>query len=321
VSGSGVFGVNILSEDHGDLAERFAAPRRDKFEGLEISEGPSGVPMLREALARLECRVKEEVEGGTHAVFMAEVERAEASQGAPLAYFRGRFGRVEFAEHETAYQELRGQVLGGRFSVDEPLDITSLAGALGCERWHAYHALTKLVDEGLLARDPERGYVIAPIDLDTIEDALDGRGVIELGVAEASVGRADEAELAELRRRMEATLPLVRDGRFVDINGFTTTNTEFHEYLVGLAGSKALTQVYRRLTIPGIMARTLQRSDVADDGLVEDHRQLVQAYERADVAAAKATIELHTERSKRVHRRAYEMEGDQATTSSSDSGG
>jgi 4-nitrophenol 2-monooxygenase / 4-nitrocatechol 4-monooxygenase, reductase component len=178
--------------------------------------------------------------------------------------------------------------------------------------------LTKLVAEGLVARDPERGYLIAPIDLATIDDALNGRRVIEVGVAELSVGRTSEQEIAELRRRMEATLPLVRGGRFIDIDRFTAANAEFHEYMVGLAGSEVLTHAYRRLTIPGIMARTLRRSDVADDGLVDDHRDLVEAYERGDLTEAKAVIERHTERSKRVHRRAHEAAGGQIVTGGSD---
>jgi len=311
VSGSRVFGVSILGEDHGHVAERFAAPRRDKFEGLEVNEGSSGVPMLADALARLECRVREEFQGGTHSVFMAEVERAEASPGAPLAYFRGRFGRLELAEDEATYDELRARVLSGRFGVAEPLDIPSIARDLRCERWHVYHALTKLVAEGLVARDPEQGYLLGPIDLDTIDDALDGRCVIELGAAELSVGHVSAQQLAELRRRMEATLPLIRAGRFVDIDAFAGANADFHEHMVGLARSEALTRAYRRLTIPGIMARSLRRSDVADDGLVEDHSDLVEAYESGDLAGAKAVIERHTERSKRVHRRAYEAAGEQ----------
>jgi 4-nitrophenol 2-monooxygenase / 4-nitrocatechol 4-monooxygenase, reductase component len=97
VSGAGVFGVNILGENDGALARWFAAPREDKFDGIATEETRSGLPMLRTALARLECRVTERVQGGTHTVFLAEVEGAEAGGGAPLAYFRGRFGRVDLA--------------------------------------------------------------------------------------------------------------------------------------------------------------------------------------------------------------------------------
>ena len=42
-----------------------------------------------DALANLECRVVEEVTGGTHPVFLAEVEHATGREGTPLAYSAG----------------------------------------------------------------------------------------------------------------------------------------------------------------------------------------------------------------------------------------
>ena len=96
---TGAFAVNILGEDHGELAIRFARKGDDKFEGVEIAEGERGQPLLAGAIAHLECRVTEQVAAGTHIVFIAEVEAATAQVGAPpLAYYRGRFGRLEIAE-------------------------------------------------------------------------------------------------------------------------------------------------------------------------------------------------------------------------------
>jgi len=96
---SGAFAVNILGEDHGELAIRFARKGDDKFEGVELADGRRGQPLLAGAIAHLECRVTEQVAAGTHTVFIAEVEAATAQVGAPpLAYYRGRFGRLEIAE-------------------------------------------------------------------------------------------------------------------------------------------------------------------------------------------------------------------------------
>jgi 4-nitrophenol 2-monooxygenase / 4-nitrocatechol 4-monooxygenase, reductase component len=96
---AGAFAVNILGEDHGELATRFARKGGDKFDGVELAEGEHGQPLLADAIAQLECRVTEQVAAGTHTVFIAEVQSATARPGAPpLAYFRGRFGRLELPE-------------------------------------------------------------------------------------------------------------------------------------------------------------------------------------------------------------------------------
>jgi flavin reductase (DIM6/NTAB) family NADH-FMN oxidoreductase RutF len=95
ITRSGVFAVNVLHEGQGDVARHFAAPRADKFAGVDARRGALGTPLLPDALAWLECRVTQDIEGGTHSVFLAEVVHAEAREGRPLAYFRGGFGRLE----------------------------------------------------------------------------------------------------------------------------------------------------------------------------------------------------------------------------------
>jgi 4-nitrophenol 2-monooxygenase / 4-nitrocatechol 4-monooxygenase, reductase component len=100
------FGVNILGADQVDLAERFAQKGGDKFAGVAITPGKWGEPLFDDALATLECRVAEETAGGTHWVFLAEVESGAARGGVPLAYFKGKFGRLELTrdqlEHRSA---------------------------------------------------------------------------------------------------------------------------------------------------------------------------------------------------------------------------
>lgn len=93
IAQSGVFAVNILREEQSELARRFARSEPNKFAGLSLSYGELGVPLLGDTLAAIECRVTEEVSGGTHSVFFAEMQTAQATEGMPLTYFRGRMGR------------------------------------------------------------------------------------------------------------------------------------------------------------------------------------------------------------------------------------
>ncbi|HEY4094783.1 MAG TPA: flavin reductase family protein [Baekduia sp.] len=96
ICGAGRFAVNVLGEDQGELALRFGRKGGDKFRSVEVVGGAGGVPLLVGALATFECRVIKQTVGGTHRVFLAEVDHAVArADGTPLAYFRGRFGRLE----------------------------------------------------------------------------------------------------------------------------------------------------------------------------------------------------------------------------------
>jgi 4-nitrophenol 2-monooxygenase / 4-nitrocatechol 4-monooxygenase, reductase component len=98
------FAVNILGEGQAALATRFAHKGGDKFDGVATTPGQWDEPLIEDALATLECRVVEQTTGGTHIVFFGEVEAASARGGAPLAYYRGRFGRLllEASEVDSA---------------------------------------------------------------------------------------------------------------------------------------------------------------------------------------------------------------------------
>ena len=97
VAGARRFGVNILGAHQIELAERFAQKGGDKFTGVATSPGQWGEPLFDEAVATLECQVAEQTAVATHQVFFAEVVSAAARGGDPLAYFRGRFGRLDLS--------------------------------------------------------------------------------------------------------------------------------------------------------------------------------------------------------------------------------
>lgn len=315
ISRTRVFAVNILDEGQADLAYKFAKSQSDKFQDVEFSYGQFGEPLLAGALAHIECRVAADVEAGTHRVFLAEVDQAKAYVGSPLTYFRGKFGRFGQAQDETTYREMRQHVLSREFALGEALDPHELASKFEAAQSSTYYALTKLAAEGLVSRDLTKGYVVTPVDVKTLQEAFDARCTIEVGVAEGTVGHTSSDDLAELRKRMEATLPLVVNNRFVDFERYIETNRAFHEYMVSLAKNNALLEAYRRLSVDGIiwrvMWRMLDKFEYASETAVTDHQRLVEAYESGDAQYAKSVIAGHTERAKRVYQRAIELSGGQ----------
>lgn len=81
---SGVFVINFLSKDQTDLARRMAAPHRinrHKMVGAAYHTGETGVPILDESIAFLECRVTETLEvGGDHTLFIGEIVSGGVTQ-------------------------------------------------------------------------------------------------------------------------------------------------------------------------------------------------------------------------------------------------
>ncbi|MFI8194646.1 flavin reductase family protein [Streptomyces sp. NPDC085946] len=90
---AGRFALNILTEEGGALAARFATKGSDKFDGVETTLSSTGLPLFPSSLAWVEAEVSETLTVGTHTLFVGRVFQAEAQPGLPLAYFRGRFGK------------------------------------------------------------------------------------------------------------------------------------------------------------------------------------------------------------------------------------
>src|SRR5260370_19906136 len=124
---AGAFAVNILAEDEEHLAVRFSRSDQHPFGDLGCQPGVTGAPILAGALAVLECRIAHEVRGGSHRVLLADVVRASGGEGSPLAYFRGRFGRLELTQDAEAYRGLRDLLLTPQVSAGERLDPELLA--------------------------------------------------------------------------------------------------------------------------------------------------------------------------------------------------
>jgi flavin reductase (DIM6/NTAB) family NADH-FMN oxidoreductase RutF len=94
---NGFFGVNILNADQIDIAERFAGKGgitgADRFVGAEWITRVSGVPLLADALAAIDCEVEHIVERHSHAIVIGRPLDIQLSQqgGAALAYWHGQY--------------------------------------------------------------------------------------------------------------------------------------------------------------------------------------------------------------------------------------
>jgi flavin reductase (DIM6/NTAB) family NADH-FMN oxidoreductase RutF len=96
----GKFAVNVLASDQEAIARRFASSSLSgaaKFEGVGYGTGALGLPILKDALAEMECTIVHAYEGGDHTIFVGQVEAADCRGDAgrdPLLYYRGHFGRL-----------------------------------------------------------------------------------------------------------------------------------------------------------------------------------------------------------------------------------
>jgi flavin reductase (DIM6/NTAB) family NADH-FMN oxidoreductase RutF len=107
----GVFGVNMLTADQLDIAERFAG--RDGLKGAARFAGAqwitlvSGVPLLAGALSAIDCEVEDIVERHSHAIVIGRVlDMQLSSRSAALAYWQGQYVAIDRDEDAIKLAEV-----------------------------------------------------------------------------------------------------------------------------------------------------------------------------------------------------------------------
>ncbi len=88
------FVVNILSEEQAAHSNQFASQIPDKFLNIIHHEGLEGIPVLKNALVNLECRLVQHFVAGDHTVFIGEIEQAHINEGNPLVYYQGNYKKI-----------------------------------------------------------------------------------------------------------------------------------------------------------------------------------------------------------------------------------
>ena len=102
---------------------------------------------------------------------------------------------------------------------------------------------------------------------------------------------------------MKQTVPLVAGGRFVDIEAYTRHNEAFHNAIIELADNPTLLDAYQRLGVAGLMVSLLREGSEAVEEIIEDHRAIVDAYDRGSLLDAVEVIKRHNGNAKETTRR------------------
>ncbi|MFJ8568572.1 flavin reductase family protein [Streptomyces sp. NPDC093514] len=96
IARAGVFCVNILGAEQGELCRSFAVSGADKFAGVSHTPAPvTGSPQLDAVPAWIDCRIQAVHTGGDHLIVVGRVvAMGAAGEGEPLLFHKGRFGRL-----------------------------------------------------------------------------------------------------------------------------------------------------------------------------------------------------------------------------------
>lgn len=90
---AGRFCVNVLASDQQEVCRQLAAKGTDKFAGLDYAVSEHSLPVIANAIARIECTIRSISDAGDHWFVLGDVLSLETTRDDdPMLFYRGRYG-------------------------------------------------------------------------------------------------------------------------------------------------------------------------------------------------------------------------------------
>ena len=204
----------------------------------------------------------------------------------------------------SVYDQLRGDLLAGTWEPDTKLAIEALAGFYATSATPLREALNRLVSDGLVARREQRGFVVAGISADDLDEITKTRCWLEeiaLRESIAAHATAWEEALVLAHHRLAKTPRSLSEARFDDNPAWEPLHRAFHRALIAGCGSRWLLAFcdqladqhhrYRRLSAPRAFHKR---------GIKNEHQQLLEAALDGRADDAVALLRAHFERTARI---------------------
>jgi DNA-binding GntR family transcriptional regulator len=188
-------------------------------------------------------------------------------------------------------RQLRKAIMHGSLPPGAQLSEAELSVQFGVSRGPLREAMQRLVQEGLLRSERNRGLFVIELDEDDIRDIYAARTAIEGAAASVVLRARRPTSLAALRSACDT---MTRAATRKDLASLSDADLRFHEVLVAQSQSTRLIRMHETLIVESRMCMTaLQEKYQLPADLVSEHWRIVDAIEAGDEALALQRIEDH----------------------------
>lgn len=206
---------------------------------------------------------------------------------------------------DGVYEAVKELVMDQHIEPRSRVNIDKLARDLGVSPTPVREALARLESDGLVIKEPLRGYSIAPLlDKNAFEELYEVRLLLEPHVARRAGERANARLVRNLQRvtdEMRATMDALggetKARTYREYRRFAFQDAEFHELLTVAAGNKLLRDTLARLRAHLHLYRLYYTSGIGADTITE-HQEILDAIRSHDPDQAAAAMVAHIEQSR-----------------------
>lgn len=203
-------------------------------------------------------------------------------------------GLTPIARESTASiiaTQLRDAIVRGAIRAGSQLSEADLALQFGVSRGPLREAMQRLVQEGIVRSERNRGLFVIVLDDDDVDDIYTARSAVEGAALSLTLRRDGARATASLTAVCEEMRAAAGRG---DGQGVSDADLRFHETLVAEAGSQRLARMHRTLLVETRMCLTaLEESLRLPSDIVDEHQEIVRAMQDGDQARALQLLDAH----------------------------
>ena len=198
---------------------------------------------------------------------------------------------------DDVYERLRAWIVDEVRDADVRVNVDAMARMLGVSPTPIREALVRLESDGLVHKEPARGWsVVPPMDADDIAALYEFRLLIEPWGAGRAAVRAGDVGVARLRAEL-ATIPEAPEaGGFDTYRAIAEHDERFHDLVLELAGNAEVRRAFARTHCHVHLFRVTYGSGMGAEAL-DEHRRIVDAIATGDATGAQGAMVEHLSRS------------------------
>jgi DNA-binding GntR family transcriptional regulator len=203
--------------------------------------------------------------------------------------------------YNVIYDQLMSRQIppGGRISVDR------LVRELGVSQTPIREALSRLEAQGLVVKTHLIGYSAADqMDAARLQQLYELRLLLEPFAAGRAAQFMDDGTLENLKKLATEMQSCANDAPGEAYGRFAQLDTQFHDLIAAASRNELVQETLSNLHIHVHLFRLFYHTRVTSDA-IDEHRQLIDALDRHDPAAAETAMRSHLERSRQRFNKAF----------------
>ena len=192
---------------------------------------------------------------------------------------------------ERVAESLRAALVSGRMAPGTTYSIPALAEQFGVSATPVREAMLDLVNEGIVAPVPNKGFRVVELTDAELDQITDLRRLLEVPTVGALAGAIDRMAINRLRALASAVSDAARRG---DVVAYVEADRELHLAMLAHGGNPRLVEMVGRLRD---QSRLYGLEQLSAEGVLVDsaseHLQLIDALESGDRRAAERVMAHH----------------------------